>query len=64
MRAIISMLKPLTSKLKDEFYRIDISSFANLIGRKDEGTSLFKDMRRALKKLNTTPVTIMKPNGE
>ena len=63
MRAIISMLKPLTSKLKDEFYRLDISSFANLIGRKDEGTSLFKDMRRALKKLNTTPVTIMKPDG-
>lgn len=64
MRAIISMLVPSAFRLKDQFYRVDISGFAYLIGRKDEGTSLFKDMRRVLKKLRETPVIIIKPNGE
>lgn len=64
MRVIISMLVPSAFRLKDQFYRININAFAHLLGRKDRGTSLFKDMRRILKKLKETPITVLKLNGE
>jgi hypothetical protein len=63
IRTIISMIQPRIFVLKDSFYRLDVSSFAHLLGRKDQGTSLFKDMHRVLKKLNETPITLIKPNG-